>query len=330
MKKVLAITLCLLMCLSLFSCTQADYNYAIKLYESGDYKTALDFFNVTKKYKDSAEKLTECKYYLAKMAIDNEFWEDATDYLLGLNYLDSEELLKECYMHTNLDYAFLEEVNKLVHFRLYEAEGKEVTQKELARTEYSQIVKYELEDFFDANLKEISLALTEGLKLRVQALDEEKLNSSQAKLYQAEFRVADALTRLHDEYDLMPDDESFKTAFLDVRDDYETTAEASLVIQKDLEDQFKKLNVTTGTPFKKEYNYLKLTVKNNTDYQYNLTVTVNFIDKTGVTYETAEIQRVMKKKNGDKIDSYTFNFRINSTSIYQTLSFDYSYKDIAK
>ena len=323
MKKITAIVLLIVLCFSLFGCTASDYSYAMKLYEEGDYENALVFFEATVKYKDSEEKLTECKYYLAKLAMENEEWADAASYLVGLDYEDSEDLLKECYMHTNLDYAFIADVEALVDFKLYQAEEQEVSQKDLARTEYSTIVKYELETFYDEDLKEISLELTEGLKLQVQALDENQLSESQSKLYQAEYMICDSLTALYENYDFFKGDESFKSAYVDVKDDYKKQADASVSIQEDLNSQFGRLSTTTGTPFKKENNYLRLTITNNSEYQYTLTIGVNFIDSTGVTYESTEVSHIMKVG-----ETYKFSFRINSTSLFSTLSYDYSYKDI--
>ena len=62
MRKILCLCLVLALCLCLCSCKSSDYKKAMSLYEAGEYEQAIAAFEALADYKDSVQKIDECKY----------------------------------------------------------------------------------------------------------------------------------------------------------------------------------------------------------------------------------------------------------------------------
>lgn len=322
MKKITIIILILLMSFMLFSCSAADYKLAQKLYTEGDYEQAAVFFETAAKYKNSEDMLHLCKYYLAKMAIDKEAWDDAANYLIGIEFQDSEELLKECYMHTNQDFAFLNEIEKLVKFRLHQADSQGIDAQALATTEYECVKKYDLGQFYDIELKQIATNLSASYKLIYDSYQNVSLSVAQANNYEAQAKLCQAFKTLYEKYDFLKDDSDFVKMYVESIKTAETMAKASVLIKNDVDEQLKYLS-NTGTPWYKEDNNIYFTATNNTQYTYSLEMHVTYNDQDGTGYYTDS--QSAKLAPGE---SHTYRFTINSISIFSSVSTDYTYKDI--
>lgn len=69
MKKILTLSLFLLLCFGLTACSSIDYNKAVKLQEESSYAESLELFKNIEDYKDSAEHISTCEAMIS--AIEN-------------------------------------------------------------------------------------------------------------------------------------------------------------------------------------------------------------------------------------------------------------------
>lgn len=94
MKKVLAILLAASMLLSFAGCQSSDYKKAVSLQQEGSYAAAAEAFSALQGYKDSADRLSACRYTLAKAEFDAENYAAAADAFAALgSYEESESYL---------------------------------------------------------------------------------------------------------------------------------------------------------------------------------------------------------------------------------------------
>ena len=69
MKKFMLLCFVILLCLTLVSCKSKDYDEANILLNQGKYSDALPLFESLGEYKDSLDKVKECKYHLARILL---------------------------------------------------------------------------------------------------------------------------------------------------------------------------------------------------------------------------------------------------------------------
>ena len=307
--------------LSLCSCAAQDYKLATRLAKEGDYERAISFFENARKYKDSQEKTKECKYIVAKGYMENEDYENAILYLTDLNYNDSEELLRNCHMKLSGDIKFLDDLKKLLTFRLHEAAYNDVDDKSLYATEYDLLRAYDLYVFYDYDLKQIASNIIKGLKGCCDSYSNSILREAQAQMYESQYLLSSSYTKLYESYDFMTDDSEFKKQYVDALDSNKTMAEGSQMIKADLDEQSKLLS-NTGTPWTKDGKVVSWTVTNNTKYTYTLKVFVTYYDEEGTSYYTDQAQAKLAPGG-----SQEFKFTINS-ELFAKLTYDYLYQDI--
>ena len=97
MKKFLGIILVLALVCSLCACDSSDYKKASDALAAGDYEAALAGFEALADYKDSADKVSECRYQLALAEFDGGSYEKALDAFNALGgFSDSADKAKEC------------------------------------------------------------------------------------------------------------------------------------------------------------------------------------------------------------------------------------------
>ena len=94
-KKIagLSLLICTMLCLCGCDSTEKDYNSAEKLFESGEYKEALELYSQIGDYEDSVEKIAICE--------------------------------KEIAMRENADYDFLEAIEKSVLGRMTASDNED-------------------------------------------------------------------------------------------------------------------------------------------------------------------------------------------------------------
>ena len=106
------------------------YNRAVSLMSEGEFEKAIAAFEAIDSYKDSNEKITECKYELAVAMIDKGNFVNAYNYLVALKgYKDSAEMASYAYLQIELAGLRTAIVGDIVNFGSYwkgssEAEGK--------------------------------------------------------------------------------------------------------------------------------------------------------------------------------------------------------------
>ena len=96
LRQWTAVILSLAMMLLLAGCSAGDYKKALSLAESEDWPAAREFFAALGDYKDSAEKVKECDYGIARNEMAAERYDEAIEILERLGaYEDAEALLEE-------------------------------------------------------------------------------------------------------------------------------------------------------------------------------------------------------------------------------------------
>ena len=97
MKKVLGIVLVLVLVLGLSACASGDYKKAEELYGQGKWAEAREVFEGLKDYKDSSDRVLDCRYQEATELLNRKSYSEAAKILEELgSYQDSKELLKKC------------------------------------------------------------------------------------------------------------------------------------------------------------------------------------------------------------------------------------------
>lgn len=97
MRKLLAILLVSVMVLSLCACDSSDYKKATELYNEGNYPAAMTAFAALGDYKNSADMVTSCRYFIASETLSAGDFSTAKTAFESLgDYLDSAELVKSC------------------------------------------------------------------------------------------------------------------------------------------------------------------------------------------------------------------------------------------
>ena len=72
----------------------SNYNATVKLMNNGDYEEAITAFTALDGYKDSTDRISECRYLAAKVLLDNGQYDEACSQLLKIKgYKDVDTLL---------------------------------------------------------------------------------------------------------------------------------------------------------------------------------------------------------------------------------------------
>lgn len=97
MRKFLCMCLVLTLCLCLCSCKSSDYKKAMSLYETGEYAEAMATFEALGDYKDSVQKIDECKYGAAVALMDSGNYEEAIAAFEAMGeYKDCPQKIEAC------------------------------------------------------------------------------------------------------------------------------------------------------------------------------------------------------------------------------------------
>ena len=96
MKKLISLLMIVAVALSLFGCSNPDYDKAVELYNDGAYEDAWELFESLGDYEDSADWALKARYQWAIDLAASENYEKACENFDALgDYEDSELKAKE-------------------------------------------------------------------------------------------------------------------------------------------------------------------------------------------------------------------------------------------
>ena len=96
--SVVGIMLIAFLCLRTFVIAPAkNYKNGISMMESGNYENAVNAFTEAGSYKDSQERITECRYMIAESYFNEGKYKEASDEYSSISgYKDSQDKITEC------------------------------------------------------------------------------------------------------------------------------------------------------------------------------------------------------------------------------------------
>ncbi len=124
-KKIIAWILLLFIPVMLSGCDGSDYKKAASFYDSGDFEAAIEIFTELGDYKDSQERLVDCRFHYGQQLYDHGDFEAAIEIFAELgDYKDSQERLADC----RFDYGK----------ELYDSENYAAARKQFQNTDPSE------------------------------------------------------------------------------------------------------------------------------------------------------------------------------------------------
>ena len=272
MKKIISVLLFTL-CLLLVGCDSNDENAK------------------KEKYKDGIEAMSKADYNAA------------IECFSGLDYQDSKDLLDKCKeekgKHEKSDYAFLETMGESLMLR-YEMAEENVDVQKCVETELEMIYKYKDAEFFDSKLQELANEYIKGVEIEKQSLSEEH-GQQQLKYYEGHAKRFDALKKLTDNYGFLVNNVDYKVNYYNKAEIEIGNYTAIQEIEADLNKQFGKI-----IDFKKidDVNG-RIRIKNNTQYNYDMSVHFIFKDSDGaITYTNDMYYEDVKAGEKYNLDFY--------------------------
>lgn len=250
------------------------------------------------------------QYNKGVKSMKNNDWDDAIKYFSDIQYKDSSVLLEKCKkekgMHENSDYDFLETMSKSIMKR-YEASEENDDREKCIEIELEMIGDFKNKTFYDLELKQLADDYIDGVEIEKKSLTETDGNK-QLKYYEGHAKRFKTLKKLTDNYGLLNDNIDYKTNYYNQADKEIEYYTAYKEIEADLKEQFGE-NVLC--------DYVddvtsRIRIKNNTKYDYDMTIHFVFYDGDDTIVETNEVYyediKAGKKYNLD------FYFPINAES----------------
>lgn len=247
----------------------------------------------------SACQTTQGRYDSAIESMKQEQWDEAIECLTDLNYQDSEALLKECNMHKCSDYEFLDVMSESLMNR-YEKAEKTNDLETCIEIELTSLLKFKNADFYDKELQSLALSYIEGVEIEKQSLTE-KDGSKQLKKEEGYVKRLNALKQLTDKYGFLSDNVEYRASYYNVVDKANENYKALKVIEEDIS---KQLNNGLEADYVDDYTSC-IKLKNNTEYNYDLTMYFVFYDKNGTIIDsTTEYYENIKAGKNVNLDFY--------------------------
>lgn len=118
-KRLVALLLCAAMVLSLSGCKRRNYNAAVSLIQFEEWTSAREIFVELGDYRNSAERVKQCDYHFAEVALEEKRYDDAVAMFEALgDYEDAKDRIPDCrYVEAKdalLDEEFLEAEEKFL------------------------------------------------------------------------------------------------------------------------------------------------------------------------------------------------------------------------
>lgn len=253
MKKKIAVVLlliCTILCLCGCDSTEKDYNSAEKLFESGEYKEALELYSQIGDYEDSVEKIAICE--------------------------------KEIAMRENADYDFLEAIEKSVLGRMTASDNEDYAN--LVNTELVYLEEFQDRTFYDEKLHEVANKYIEGLYIQKDSLSESWQSEHQIKWQRGLVCREEALKELYEQYDFMKDNTEFVASYISDYEDNKSLLVAYETIDADIDGQLSSEEFQWTLD---EYEMWCI-VNNNTDYEFSTVYEISFYNSDGIMFESTQ------------------------------------------
>lgn len=164
-KKLILITMMIILCLSATGCASSDYKKATELQTQGEYQEALNLYNGISDYKDAKTKVGECQAMLDAIAAFDTAKKNAEDKNTSLDCAisDAEAVIAE--KKTPLDESLIQTLEKAIS----DTKAVKVDIPEMAKTEEkinASVDKMNAIDYTSAieNLSKHQAALEKSIK----------------------------------------------------------------------------------------------------------------------------------------------------------------------
>lgn len=295
-KKIVLVSFVFALLFALSACNSSakDYQKALALMDSMKYQAAIEIFTNLSGYEDSADKIIQCKYALAQEAVDAEDWNTAIDYLTGMTYQDSADLLADCErekgMTENSDYAFLADIEAAVLNRIKMNTQEDYDNTSIVNTELGYLEKYSEQTFYDPALKALAEKYIEGLHTQKGALDEALMSDMQIEWQRGIVNRYEVLRDLYDNYGFLRDNQNFYGIYVADCERMQNLLTAYQELEADIAQQTDTEDFHWYIDGSKVY----CTLKNNTKYQYSTAfeLTIANSDDVVIAHQTVYVDNI--------------------------------------
>ena len=225
------------------------YSEALEMYNTGEYIDAIPHLESLGGYKNSADVLTWCKYELARNYISNREWENATLYLAGLNYDQSEPMLTDCSFMVALQNSVL---------RRMEMNAKESSDyRSLVTTELAYLEDFRSADFYDSTIRAQAQKYIDGLDKQLAGLSYDFYYEYQRDWNTGLVARYEALAKLYNDYQFMADNKDFVGTYINQVEYYQKWLKAFKTMEADGH---------VDLSWNYAWNYVEIRFKNDTPY----------------------------------------------------------------
>ena len=216
---------------------------------------------------------------------------------------------QEIGMLKKADNKFLNDLERSITERMANLDSD--NWEDLVNDELFILQGFKNEEFYDGNVKTQALKYIEGLELQKQSFNEEYRWAQQICWQEGLVLRLEALNELYSNYEFMKGNETFEREYIYDSESEKEHLEALVCIIEDITSQQGSL-----------YNYWLdntwyIQIENNTQYRYDITYEVEYIDANGVVcdkeYASAENVKANQKYT---INIWFANPYLNYPSFY--------------
>lgn len=246
-----------------------------------------------KQYEEANKLVTEGKYKQAKKI-----------YKEIKSYKDSKDRITDC--------DFLLAMEKSVVERMEEPDDADYST--LVDTELSYLEEFENKDFGNAKIESYYEDYIDGLNTQKDSLKEDLLYDSDYGWQEGRVQRFEALNGLYNDFNFLKNNKKFVANYIKDLDYEKKLLKAYENINSDIGAQFKGGDL----PWNYEDNYMEATVKNNTNYTYDITYFV--------TYTTDGNSIISKDSYSETEIAPGMSYTIHLTTPDQDCNYEWEYQ----
>lgn len=246
-----------------------------------------------KQYEEANKLVTEGKYKQAKKI-----------YKEIKSYKDSKDRITDC--------DFLLAMEKSVVERMEEPDDADYST--LVDTELSYLEEFENKDFGNAKIESYYEDYIDGLNTQKDSLKEDLLYDSDYGWQEGRVQRFEALNGLYNDFNFLKKNKKFVANYIKDLDYEKKLLKAYENINSDIGAQFKDGDL----PWNYEDNYMEATVKNNTNYTYDITYFV--------TYTTDGNSIISKDSYSETEIAPGMSYTIHLTAPDQDCNYEWEYQ----